>query len=139
MDVLSRLYDNVSHLELVGDCSNAALFQRLLQQSIWPFLVNLECWMRGQPLDSEFEFMVQDSKDVDIFSSKFWTEGCCIRTDIMEAIDGAWDETSMVRISPRFIHDSTLDQIMYTGKAVRIIHTLQSSEVCISFVRLSSM
>jgi len=59
VDILSKLYDNVCQLELVGDCRNAALFIRLLQQSIWPFLINLECWMTGQSLDSEFEFMVQ--------------------------------------------------------------------------------
>ncbi|CAO3563862.1 unnamed protein product [Mortierella alpina] len=128
MDILSKLYDNVCQLELVGDCRNAALCLRLLQQSIWPFLINLECWMTGQPLDSEFEFMVQAAKDVDIFSSRFWTEGCYIQTEIVEAIDGTRDDTSTVQISPRFIDSPTLDQIMYTGKAVRIIHTLQTSE-----------
>ncbi|KAG9322755.1 hypothetical protein KVV02_007015 [Mortierella alpina] len=128
MDILSKLYDNVYQLELLGDCRNAALFQRLLQQSIWPFLINLECWMTGQPLDSEFEFMIQAAKDVDIFSNKFWTEGCSIQTEIVEAIDGTRDDTSTVQISPRFIDGPNLDQIMYTGKAVRIIHALQTSE-----------
>ncbi|KAF9961376.1 Nucleotide-binding protein 2 [Mortierella alpina] len=112
MDILSKLYDNVCQLELLGDCRNAALFLRLLQQSIWPFLINLECWMTGQPLDSEFEFMVQAAKNVDIFSNKFWTEGCYIPTEIVEAIDGPRDDTSTVQISPRFIDGSTLDQII---------------------------
>ncbi|KAG0197630.1 hypothetical protein BGX28_008864 [Mortierella sp. GBA30] len=127
-DLLSRLYENLCHLELIGDWNNAALFQRLLQQSLRPFLINLECWMTGRSLDSEFEFMIQSNKAIDLFSNEFWTEGCSIQTDIVDIVDGDRAHTSTVQITPRFLNKETLTQILYTGKAIRIVQTSQSAE-----------
>lgn len=59
IDVLSRLYDNIRQLELCGDIQASMMFQRLLQQAIKPFLLNMERWLSGQPLDSESEFMIK--------------------------------------------------------------------------------
>jgi hypothetical protein len=59
IDVLSRLYDNIRQLELCGDIQASTMFQRLLQQAIQPFLLDMERWLSGQPLDSESEFMIK--------------------------------------------------------------------------------
>lgn len=59
VDILSRLYDSVRQLDLCGDIQASAMFQRLLQQAIKPFLLNMERWLSGQPLDSESEFMIK--------------------------------------------------------------------------------
>ncbi|KAG0246846.1 hypothetical protein BGX31_008089 [Mortierella sp. GBA43] len=59
MDILSGLFESMCEFELSGDTSNATLFLRLMQQSIQPFLLNLECWLSGQPLDSGFEFPIK--------------------------------------------------------------------------------
>ncbi|KAF9181045.1 hypothetical protein BGZ51_005705 [Haplosporangium sp. Z 767] len=127
-DVLSRLYNDIYQLELMGDFRNTALFQRLLKQCIRPFLLNLETWMSGQPLDSKNEFLIQATQDVDLFSYNFWSEGYYIQTDIVDQIEGEKNGTATARIVPQFLSDTSLKQIMYIGKAIRIIHTLQSPE-----------
>ncbi|KAG0250477.1 hypothetical protein BG011_008323 [Mortierella polycephala] len=97
-------------------------------QSIRPFLLNLETWMSGQSLDSKNEFLIQATQDVDLFSYNFWSEGYYIQTDIVDQIQGEKNGTATARIVPQFLSDTSLKQIMYVGKAIRIIHTLQSPE-----------
>ncbi|KAF9171395.1 hypothetical protein BGX20_007671 [Mortierella sp. AD010] len=82
-DVLSGLYDNVGKFELSGDSISSSLFLRLLQQSIKPLLLNMECWLSGKPLDSENEFLIQTASNIDLFSSEFWTDGCYIQSEIV--------------------------------------------------------
>ncbi|KAF9181361.1 hypothetical protein BGZ50_005572 [Haplosporangium sp. Z 11] len=51
-----------------------------------------------------------------------------IQTDIVDQIEGEKNGTATARIVPQFLSDTSLKQIMYIGKAIRIIHTLQSPE-----------
>ncbi|KAF9933018.1 hypothetical protein BGZ65_004256, partial [Modicella reniformis] len=88
IDILSSLFKNVCEFELSGDSDNTELFLRLLRQSIRPFLLNLECWLSGQPLDSESEFLVQTALDTDIFSNAYWSTGCYLQTEIVDEGEG---------------------------------------------------
>ncbi|KAI8603982.1 Spc98 family-domain-containing protein [Dissophora ornata] len=129
IDVLSSLYENVCDLQLSGDSGNSALFLRLLQQSIQPFLVNLECWLSGQSLDSEFEFLILTAENIGLFSNNFWSDGYYIQTEISDQITATTSSASTVQISPCFLGETSMKQLMYTGKAIRIIQTLLDSEI----------
>ncbi|KAI1300529.1 hypothetical protein EDD11_006158 [Mortierella claussenii] len=122
-DILSSLYSNICTLELIGDSEGSSLFLRLFRKSICPFLVNMECWLSGQRLDSEHEFLVQ---------TEFWSEGCYVQAEILDsAIDGQNHKTSTSRISPCFLNDISLNQMVYTGKAIRIVQALLAVETAV--------
>ncbi|KAF9110625.1 hypothetical protein BGX27_006069 [Mortierella sp. AM989] len=129
-DVLSGLYDNICKFELSGDSDSSSLFLRLLQQSIKPFLLNVECWLSGQPLDSESEFLIQNASNVDLFASEFWTDGCYVQSEIVEQSTNVKNSRiSTAQILPCFLSKSSLDQMLYTGKAIRIVQALLASEI----------
>ena len=162
IDVLSRLYETVRQLELCGDFSASAMFERLLQQAIRPFLLNMECWLSGQSLDSGPEFMIKQyvsvyffvklcllvctaislfdrlcfcllqtrSPQVDLFSAEFWMDGYHIQAEIViDSGDRNKPSTSTAQISPRFLSESSLKQLLYAGKAMQISLALKSFEV----------
>ncbi|KAF9147744.1 hypothetical protein BG015_010575 [Linnemannia schmuckeri] len=132
INVLSRLYSNVRQLDLCGDVQASAMFQRLLQQAIKPFLLNMERWLSGQPFDSESEFMIKLSPQVDLFSTQFWTDGCQIQAEIVtEHLTNGKTHTSTAQISPCFISDLSLKQLLYAGKAMQISLALKSFETSI--------
>ncbi|KAF8933633.1 Gamma-tubulin complex component 5 [Haplosporangium gracile] len=132
INVLSRLYSNVRQLYLCGDIQASAMFQRLLQQAIKPFLLNMERWLSGQPLDSESEFMFKLSPQVDIFSAQFWTDGYQIQAEIItEDLANGNTRTSTAQISPCFVPDLSLKQLLYAGKAMQISLALKSFEISI--------
>ncbi|KAG9071457.1 hypothetical protein KI688_005669 [Linnemannia hyalina] len=129
IDVLSRLYDNVRQLDLCGDIQASAMFQRLLQQAIRPFLLNMERWLSGQPLDSESEFMIKMSPQIDLFSTLFWSEGYQIQAEIAtEDLANGKTRTSTAQISPCFVPDLSLKQLLYAGKAMQISLALKTLE-----------
>ncbi|KAF9543310.1 hypothetical protein EC957_000971 [Mortierella hygrophila] len=129
IDVLSRLCDNVRQLDLCGDIQASAMFQRLLQQAIRPFLLNMERWLSGQPLDSESEFMIKMSPQIDLFSALFWSEGYQVQAEIAtEDLANGKTRTSTAQISPCFVPDLSLKQLLYAGKAMQISLALKSFE-----------
>ncbi|KAF9905279.1 hypothetical protein EC991_001879 [Linnemannia zychae] len=132
VDVLSHLYDAVKQLELSGSTLASAMFQRLLQQAISPFLLNMERWLVGQPLDSNSEFMIKLSPNVDLFSTEFWSSGHQIEAEIV-VDDGKTNkpDTSTAQISPCFVSDLSLQRLLYAGKAMQIILALKSFEASI--------
>ncbi|KAF9130711.1 hypothetical protein BGW39_002758 [Mortierella sp. 14UC] len=132
IEVLSRLYETVRQLELCGDILASAMFQRLLQQAIKPFLLNMERWLVGQPLDSEPEFMITLSPQVDLFSTAFWSDGYQIQSEIV-VDDGKNNtpDTSTAQISPCFVSDLSLQQLLYAGKAMQITLALKPFEASI--------
>ncbi|KAG0367490.1 hypothetical protein BGZ54_003783 [Gamsiella multidivaricata] len=128
-DILSSLYMSVCELELSGDSSNSRPFLRLLERSIRPFLLNVEFWLSGLPLDSESEFLIQATSNIDLFSSAFWSDGYHIRTEIVDHAGDGSNSASTLQISPCFLTEVSLKQIIYTGKAVRITQALLATEV----------
>ncbi|KAF9285288.1 hypothetical protein BGZ88_009593 [Linnemannia elongata] len=132
IDVLSRLYNNVRQLDLCGDIQASAMFQRLLQQAIKPFLLNIERWLSGQPLDSESEFMIKMSSQIDLFSTLFWSEGYQVQAEIItEDLTNGKTRTSTAQVSPCFLPDLSLKQLLYAGKAMQISLALKSFETTI--------
>jgi hypothetical protein len=67
--------------------------------------------------------------DVDIFSKAYWTDGCYLQTQIMAQGEGDGNDLLTRQISPCFLSDTSLKQMMYTGKAIRIIQALMETEV----------
>ncbi|KAG0320032.1 hypothetical protein BGZ99_004715 [Dissophora globulifera] len=128
-DVLSSLYISVCDLELIGDARNSVLFMRLLQQSIWPLLLNMECWLSGRALDAESEFLIQIAPNVSLFSNGFWADWCYIQSEIVDNAAGGAGSTSTMKVSPCFLRDASLKQLIYTGKAIRVIQALRASEI----------
>ncbi|KAG0342034.1 hypothetical protein BG000_007227 [Podila horticola] len=59
IQLLSQLYDTITQTTLYGDSPSSALFNRILQQCMIPFLKNMESWLSGQPLDSDSESMIK--------------------------------------------------------------------------------
>ncbi|KAF9921421.1 hypothetical protein FBU30_008592 [Linnemannia zychae] len=133
VDLLSRLFNTVSEHELYGDIEASKVFQRLLRQAIKPFLLSMEHWLSGQPLDSESDFMIKISPQVDLFSSNFWTDGYQIQTDIalVSNTNSAKSNTSTIQVSPCFVSQSSLQQLLYAGKAMQISLALKSHEASI--------
>lgn len=80
IDVLSRLYDNIRQQDLCGDIQASAMFQRLLQQAIKPFLLDMERWLSGQSLDSEPEFMIK----------KYVTSSCLCQLRVLLFLGMMW-------------------------------------------------
>ncbi|KAF9436996.1 hypothetical protein BGZ76_002306 [Entomortierella beljakovae] len=128
-NVLSNLFETMSNCELSGDSKSALLFLRLLQQSIKPFLLNIECWLSGRRLSSVDEFLIRSTPNIDLFASNFWTEGYFVQTEFVEqAIDDNESNMTTVQIIPCFLSELSLNQMIYTGKAIRIIQALSASE-----------
>ncbi|GJJ70221.1 gamma-tubulin complex component 5 [Entomortierella parvispora] len=119
--LLSDLYEVVCQNRLCGETRIAGTFYRLLKLSIRPFLRNTECWLSGLPLDSESEFMIRTVPNIDLFSIRYWSEGVKVETE-------AADQGTPLRIRPSFLSETSLDQILYTGKATRIIDALLAEE-----------
>ncbi|KAG0381092.1 hypothetical protein BGX24_011498 [Mortierella sp. AD032] len=132
IEILSRLYETVQQLELCGDTLASAMFRRLLQQAIRPFLLNMERWFEGKPLDSESEFMIKLSPQVDLFSTQFWSDGYQVQAEIVTN-DGinTTSGTSTAQISPCFVSDLSLKQLLYAGKAMQITLALKPFETSI--------
>ncbi|KAG0273071.1 hypothetical protein BGZ95_011120 [Linnemannia exigua] len=132
VELLSRLYETAQQLELCSDTLASAMFRRLLQQAIRPFLLNMERWLAGQPLDSASEFMIKLSPQVDLFSTQFWSDGYQVQAEIVTG-DGknAESDTSTVQVSPCFVSDLTLQQLLYAGKAMQITLALKAFEASI--------
>ncbi|KAG0041898.1 Gamma-tubulin complex component 5 [Gryganskiella cystojenkinii] len=120
--LLSDLYEKVCQSRLCGESQIAGVFYRLLKLSIRPFLRNTECWLSGLPLDSENEFMIRMSPNIDLFANQYWSEGFKVETEHIE------QREAPVRIRPSFLSETSLDQALYTGKAIRITDTLLAEE-----------
>ncbi|KAF9916146.1 hypothetical protein BX616_004501 [Lobosporangium transversale] len=132
-DVLSSLYDNICTFELCGDNMASTLLFRLFQQSIRPFFINLGCWLSGEPLDSKPEFLVQMASNVDLFSNEFWSNGCYVQSEVMGSSNSiSIGKTVTYRIVPCFLSEESINQIVYTGKAIRIVQALMAEETFIA-------
>ncbi|KAF9085372.1 Gamma-tubulin complex component 5 [Mortierella sp. AD031] len=92
----------------------------------------MECWLSGQSLDSGAEFMIKQSPQVDLFSAEFWTNGYHIQAEIVvDNGDSNKPGTFTAQISPRFLSEYSLKQLLYAGKAMQISLALKSFEASI--------
>ena len=57
-----------------------------------------------------------------MFANQYWSEGFKVETEVID------QEQAPVRIRPSFLSEPSLDQVLYTGKAIRIIDTLLAEE-----------
>ncbi|KAG0094596.1 hypothetical protein BGZ93_007016 [Podila epicladia] len=96
--LLSQLYDNITHTTLCGDSSSSALYNRILQQCMQPFLNNMESWLSGQPVDLDSESMIKPSQDVEQLSNDFWSHGFQYQTRKFDGDDGV-NETLIIEPS----------------------------------------
>ncbi|KAG0025540.1 Gamma-tubulin complex component 5, partial [Podila clonocystis] len=126
IQLLSQLYDNITQTTLYGNSSNSALFNRILQQCMIPFLNNMESWLSGQPLDSDSESMIKLSQDVEQLSNEFWSHGVQYQTRMIDGDgdDGGNGSLAIETVCPSFLTKESLRWLMYAGKAIRIIGTL---------------
>ncbi|KAF9428400.1 hypothetical protein BGZ94_002540 [Podila epigama] len=122
--LLSLLYDNVYHTNLNGDTLCSALFTRLLQKCMIPFLNNIESWLSGHVLDSESEFIIKPSREVGPLSNDFWSQGFQYETEMVERVIGTKNTMAAAVVSPSFLSLEALDRLLYAGKAIRIIGSL---------------
>ncbi|KAF9208589.1 hypothetical protein BGZ49_008342 [Haplosporangium sp. Z 27] len=80
-------------------------------------------------INSDNRFNVS-APNLDLFANEFWTDGCYVQTEIVEqSYNDKNSKMSTIQISPCFINDRTLSQLLYTGKAIRIIQALLASEI----------
>ncbi|KAF9359459.1 DNA polymerase epsilon catalytic subunit [Mortierella sp. AD094] len=69
------------------------------------------------------------ASNIDLFASEFWTDGCYVQSEIVErSNDGKNPDMSTVQIFPCFLSERSMNQMLYTGKAIRMVQALSASE-----------
>ncbi|KAG0350911.1 hypothetical protein BG005_009581 [Podila minutissima] len=128
IQLLSQLHGNITQTTLYGDSSCSALYNRILQQCMLPFLNNMESWLSGQPVDLDSESMIKPSHGVEQLSNDFWSHGFQYQIRMIDGDDGVNGSLAFEPVCPSFLTKESLHRLMYAGKAIRIIGTLVPME-----------